>query len=704
MKHSSRKFNPGLNEDDASVITNYVVRLPLFEILLETIAQNVVNDICHHRLYYAPRGRGKTMLLARLSAALRTEERFKDSCIPVQLFEENFYEINNIAEFWLEILNTMQITLADSGKSIEQRIEYLQTQWQHPNIGQIAEQAVIEEISDRGKKAVIMVENMHQLLDEVEDDNSFSADLRRVMQNQPELMFVLTATTEFEQLSNANHPFYELFAVSEVPPLTRAETSVLWSHLTNGETQEDESNPGHLANEDLARQENRIAPLHILTGGSPRLLRIMADFGSNHCIRGLLENLSGLIDEHTEYFKSQIEALPTKERRVFVALADLWQDSTASEIASRARMDIRSTAALLNRLVHRGAIRVNTEKKRNKTYLVSERLFSIYYKFRRQRQPETVAKHLVEFMVDFYTSEDVDRIIQNAMKETSLSSLERATLDGLQTRHTDQETAKVNFGELISTEDDNRDIPQQLVKQLAAAKTAYDKGDYEKVITSLSKIITQHKQSKEPALQEQVAEAMFNLGGTYHQQGDTDEAIVQYSALIKRFKQSEEPALQEQVAQAMFNLGGTYAILRDWGEAMHLFEQLQQYTGEISKDVTWRSLIQSSTLLAKKLVNFSRNQPDRTQRYIAAVFNKSIVLSSKEERLTLALACAAFLMAEDSIDVLEDESHDEEIAPITIAVKMINGLPVRGSEEMREIAADVIERVESLREEIIKSA
>jgi hypothetical protein len=45
----------------------------------------------------------------------------------------------------------------------------------------------------------------------------------------------------------------------------------------------------------------------------------VAQFAQKNSIRELMENLTGLVDEYTEYFKSQLDALAPKERRVFLA-------------------------------------------------------------------------------------------------------------------------------------------------------------------------------------------------------------------------------------------------------------------------------------------------------------------------------------------------------------------------------------------------
>ena len=79
-----------------------------------------------------------------------------------------------------------------------------------------------------------------------------------------------------------------------------------------------------------------IRPLEILTGGNCRLLAIVAGFSEHRSLRRLMEELVRLVDEHTEYFRGHLEVLPKAERRVYVAVLDLWQPSGTGEIAERA--------------------------------------------------------------------------------------------------------------------------------------------------------------------------------------------------------------------------------------------------------------------------------------------------------------------------------------------------------------------------------
>ena len=90
-----------------------------------------------------------------------------------------------------------------------------------------------------------------------------------------------------------------------------------------------------ITQEDLS--EGRVRPIEILTGGNPRLLSIIANFAAKRSFRELMLDLTQLIDEHTEYFKSHLDALPALERKVFVCLADLWDPVGARVVAKAAQ-------------------------------------------------------------------------------------------------------------------------------------------------------------------------------------------------------------------------------------------------------------------------------------------------------------------------------------------------------------------------------
>ena len=151
-----------------------------------------------------------------------------------------------------------------------------------------------------------MVENLQSLVENA--DEALGWKLRAVLQSEPQVMLLASSTSRFEGLDDARQPFFEIFRIVGLEPLGTDECARLWTVVSG------ERIGGH-----------KIRPLQILTGGSPRLLVIVAGFGRHRSLRKLMEELVGLIDEHTEYFRGHLEALGKTERRVYIAVIDLWQ-------------------------------------------------------------------------------------------------------------------------------------------------------------------------------------------------------------------------------------------------------------------------------------------------------------------------------------------------------------------------------------------
>ncbi len=625
MQNLPRKFNPGLNQDDKSLIEQYVVRLPQLKILLETIKDNTERPICQHRLYYGPRGRGKTMLMARVAAELRVNPKFSKSWIPIRLIEESYYEISNISEFWLEVMSALTLSLPDEyQKNAQLSLKHLKENWSHPNLEQMAQAAVLEQLENINKKAVIMLENLHQLLDEINDDD-FGWAIRRVMQNEPRIMFLVTATTRFDILDNAKKPFFEIFATSELPPLKRSESAKLWNTLTQSD-----------------KTEDQIAPLDILTGGSPRLLNIVAQFAKKNSIRELMENLTGLVDEYTEYFKSQLDALAPKERRVLLALADLWSKSTAREIAERARMDIRSTSALLGRLEHKGALKVNAEKPRRKTYLIGERLFCIYYKLRRERSQEAVIEGLVQFMVDFYTPQEFNEFRSFYLSKESLTKTESFALEKLSEAYEKINSITLEIKE--TRKETSLDIKKEIEfisAKYEDVKSAYFKGEFDESIGELESIINQYGSREEPEIIGQVAKAMLTQAITYGQQDEIEKELAGYENLINCYQSSEELEIIVQVAGAMFMQAITYGQQGKIEKAFDGYENLiNHYQLSEEPEIIW--------LVAKAMFSlaFTYWQQSEIKKALAGYKNLiSRYQSSEEPKIIVLVANAMFIQA-----------------------------------------------------------
>lgn len=411
-----RKFNPGVLQSDEELIRQFVVRQDELATVLEVLRDNVDADSCQHLLVVAPRGQGKTMLLARAAAELRTKGDFSEKLMPVRFMEES-HEVSSIGDFWLETLfylaNECASMEPDLAKELQAAHADLASAWQDRDYSDRARATVLAAADQLGKQLVLMVENLQDLCDDVDAD--FGWQLRESLQMEPAVMLLATATSRFKMLDDAREPFFELFMTISLEPLDTEECRRLWQ-AASGE-------PAELRD---------VRPLEILTGGSPRLLTIVAALAQHHSVRRLMEDLVTLVDDHTDYFRSHLEVLPKTERRIYVAAISLWRPSSTSEIAARARMDVRLASSMLGRLVARGAL-IATGRARRRRYAAAERLYCLYYKLRRERDEAHMVQMLIRFMAVFYSKardadmrarlvEDVrhDPLIRRALIEAAM--------------------------------------------------------------------------------------------------------------------------------------------------------------------------------------------------------------------------------------------------------------------------------------------
>ena len=755
-----RKFNPGTFQPDGEVIRQFVVRQRELGIVLDVVRDNLDAPACQHILLVAPRGRGKTMLLARVAAEVRTNAALAERLVPVRFMEES-QEVFDMGDFWLEALFHLAGETAKSHPDLSQELSATQAdlanRWRGEDLEDRARAAVLDAADRLDKKLVLMVENLQTLSRDVDGD--FGWKLRKTLQTEPRIMLLATATSRFAGLDDANEPFFELFRTVCLEPLDTEECRRVWQMV---------------GGEDRGRE---IRPLQILTGGNPRLLVIVADFARHRSLRQLMEELVTLIDDHTEYFRGHLEGFAKTERRVYLAVIDLWQPSSTREVARRARLDVRSVSALLKRLVDRGAVIVEGSG-RKRWYAAAERLYSIYYKLRRQRDEAAVVRGLIDFMVVFYSKDELTDMFRLFRAEAAQSpaireGIERAMAESPQIHETLQAatlvtnasettewlrdaikdaTSKDDFKKIIEAADrflgsesaDSSPLLDSFVADTLGFKAeAHSKlGETDKQIAVYDEIIRRFEESDE---QLSVAWALVNKGGTYDRLGDAQAAMAAYDTVIQRFEESDDPLLQVNVAWALVNKGGTYDRLGDLQAAMAAHDMVIQRFG--SSHVS-----ELQTLAAHALFNKGATQVrlgslqealhtwDELQRKFHALQNNAGIafgwLAMRMKSLALLVqgnhsaameefrsVYAGFvsgnevgmgMMVEDVTnfialgasehELIEIVSSDEEkaatLAPLVVALRRQGGEDVRAPAEVLEVAEDIIQRIEERKRDL----
>ena len=413
MTTALRKYNPGF-ASDAELVQSFCVRMAEFEAVVQTLRECTGNSN-PHLLVIGPRGSGKTTLLLRAVAEVRRDEELSSRLLPV-VFPEESYRVSTCGEFWLECLAQLadQAPADPDGPDLRRSWEDLRTERDDRTLEHRCLAAVLEFAKRIGKRLVLVVENLNMLFADMADADA-GWRLRHTLQTEAGIVLLASATSRFDQIDDPDQALYEQFTTRTLRPLGSEECARLWEMISG--------NPPEL---------NTIRPLEILTGGSPRLLAIVARFGAGLSFRELMDDLLDLVDEHTEYFKSHLEAFPAQERRVYLALAELWRPATTREIADCARIDTNKCSAFLKRLVDRGVVAVSGGTPRRKRYYLTERMYNIYYLLRSRRGQDAVVEALIQFMSAFYSQGRLWEIVEEiSTRGAGLDSMFRHALIGL---------------------------------------------------------------------------------------------------------------------------------------------------------------------------------------------------------------------------------------------------------------------------------
>ena len=595
-----RKYNPGFLTDD-ELIASFCVRTNELESIVEMLRE-CTGSSNPHQIVIGPRGSGKTSLLLRVAAEVRRDAELSSGFFPIVLAEES-YEVATAGEFWLECLSRLadQTPRREGGPDLQLTFEDLRTICDDQTLGGRCLGALLDFSDRERKRLVLMVENLNMMFRDMSDPEA-GWRLRKVLQTEPRIVLLASATSRFDEIDHPDHALYDLFRTLILRRLDTNECAILWEAVSG-----------------RCPLPETVRSLEILTGGSPRLLAIVARFGAGRSFRELMDDLLDLIDDHTEYFKGHLESLPPQERRVYLALADLWKPAFTKEVADRARLETSKCSAQLARLIDRGVVLTVGGSARRKQYYLSERLYNIYYLLRRNRRPDRLIEALIRFMAAYYSPTELKdigvRIIREAedfsaemrslhhgafarlvelpvlagYREELLATIPEGFADVL-----DRSTALPDVAKMapIGMRPDHRRAGQpdgELDEdaELAAAGARLDEArglgnqnQAEEALAIYDEVVHRFGESETPALLEPVAKALVNKGITLGTMNRPDEALATYDEVVRRFEESETPALLEPVAKALVNKGITLGTMNRPEEELAAYDEMVRRFGE----------------------------------------------------------------------------------------------------------------------------
>ena len=595
MTAPTRKYNPGFLTDD-ELVASYCVRTTEFELLVEVLRE-CIGHSHPHQIVIGPRGSGKTSLLLRVAAEVRRDAALASRCFPV-VFSEESYEVATAGEFWLECLTNLatQATRREDAPDLHRTVDELRAIRDDQALSDRCLGALLDFADREDKRLVLMVENLNMLLGDMADTD-VGWRLRKILQTEPRIIVFASATSRFDEIDHPDRALYDLFRVRTLRPLDTNQCAVLWETVSGRRP-----------------APETVRSLEILTGGSPRLISIVARFGAGLSFRDLMAHLLDLIDDHTEYFKGHLESLPAQERRVYLALAALWKPATTREIADHARLETSKCSAQLARLGERGVVRVAGGSARRKQYYLSERLYNIYYLLRRRRGPDRMVEALIQFMASYYSPPELKDISARMVHDAAspgaeMRSLHRIALARLMelpslAEYRDELLAMMPAGFVavsgrgsapadvarttaagMRADDDRAERSQGSPGELAerAARELFEttfRNRATDTVEACDEVIRRFGESEIPAVLVWVGKALVNKGVALGELNRSQDALDACDEVVRLFEKSETPALHGSVAKALVNKGAVLGHLNRPQDALEACDEVVRRFGK----------------------------------------------------------------------------------------------------------------------------
>ena len=691
-----RKSNPGFLTDD-ELVASFCVRTGEFESLVEMLRE-CTGSANSHQIVIGPRGSGKTSLLLRVAVEVCRDAGLRSNFFPI-VFAEESYEVATAGEFWLECLSRLatQVPHKEDAPDLLRTYEDLYAIQDDQTLAERCLGALLDFSDREGKRLVLMVENLNMMFRDMADPDA-GWRLRKTLQTEPRIILLASATSRFDEIDCPDHALYDLFRVLMLHPLDTKECAVLWEAVSG-----------------KCPPPETIRSLEILTGGSPRLIAIVARFDAVQSFRELMAELLDLVDDHTEYFKSHIESLPAQERRVYLVLADLWKPATTREIAVRARLETSKCSAQLARLIERGVVQFMGGTARRKQYYLTERLYNIYYLLRRSRGQDSLIQALIQFMESYYSGTELKDIGVHIARESGsfdgelqalaqIALVQMIRLPAL-AGHREELLAMIPEGRtevfergsapsnvesktLVGVEQHPRrgdqsseDTNQQA--EFLAAKDIFDEAvalknqnQLKDALTAFDEVVRRFGDSEMPMILRLVAQALFERGSIFGDLDRPEDALAAYDEIVRRFAESHMPDLLELVAMALTSKGVTLVRLDRPEDLLATCEEVVRRFGNSETPP-----LSESVALALFGKGFTLDELDRPEDALAAYdeivrrfgdSNKPVVL----RLVAMALVSKGFILGrlerpEDALaayDEVVDRFGDSEMPALLESV------------------------------------
>lgn len=419
--HKLPLYNAGRLGDD-EIIAAFSARTATFKRIIDDISAEKENSRAQHHLIIGQRGMGKTMLLARLAAELRSAH-LSETLIPL-VFAEEQYAVDRLSKFWLNCLDSLADAQEHLGRDecaakIDATIEKLNgrlpgsIQDDRP-LAQDALEALLAACASIGRRPVLLVDNLQLVFERLTQEQQHV--LREALMRPGCPILVGASPSPPQESLDYGAAFYDHFKVHYLRPLAVQEMKSLMLHLAkvSGLTE---------VRDRILKFPERLSTLRQLTGGNPRTTATLFFLYAEDFSPSVFGDLENLLDRMTPIYKARIEELSTQQQVIASAIANYWNPVTSRQISELTGLRMSGISPQLERLEKLGFIeRVELFGKAASGYQIAERFLNVWFLMRSaSRRQRREVEFLTRFIENFYEVNERPRLAERILDEHDLS-------------------------------------------------------------------------------------------------------------------------------------------------------------------------------------------------------------------------------------------------------------------------------------------
>lgn len=386
--------------------STFAAREHTVDYLLKSLRDQIHSGTLSSFVITGPRGAGKSTIIQMVALRIRRDAELSAAWIPVVFPEEQFnmVSLRDMLAAILHALGKEQIPAA------QEWFEKVEAEPNEEQSQQLAVTGLREIVHQTGKRLILFIENLDQLLEEHLDDQ-MKGTLRRLLMTAPVMMIVGSTVHVFDSLKSYDEAFFNYFGQVPLDRLNPEQVSELLRKRA-------EFDHNEIFLRELPKQQAKIRTLVHLTGGNPRFVLMLYELLSLQKVTSIVQYLRRLVDELTPLLKDEMENLPPQQRKIIHALMEKGGTAQPTDLVGPTRLPLNAITTQLKRLKDAQIVEVlGGGKGRVANYTVPDKLFSIWYQMRYLSQNRRRIELFVEVLRIWFEEEERVQTLRNLVEK-----------------------------------------------------------------------------------------------------------------------------------------------------------------------------------------------------------------------------------------------------------------------------------------------